>query len=79
MVFELYLKTVRNCGHNTTMKYIKNFKKIVLNAFRNGWLKHDPFVNIKLRLKKVDKEFLTEDELARILNKKNRHRTLRIR
>ncbi|MBI5541467.1 MAG: site-specific integrase [Bacteroidia bacterium] len=68
--FELYLKTVRNCAHNTTMKYIKNFKKIVLNAFRNGWLKHDPFVNFKLRLKKVDKEFLTEDELARLLNKK---------
>jgi len=68
--FELYLKTVRNCCHNTTMKYIKNFKKIVLNAFKNGWLKHDPFVNIKLRLKKVDKGFLTEDELSRILNKK---------
>ena len=68
--YELYLKTVRNCCHNTTTKYIKNFKKIVLNAFKNGWLKQDPFANIKLRLQKVDKEFLTEDELARLLNKK---------
>lgn len=68
--YELYLKTVRNCGHNTTMKYIKNFKKIVRNAFQNGWLKQDPFANIKLRLKKVDKGFLTEDELAKLLNRK---------
>ena len=68
--WELYLKTTRNCNHNTTMKYIKNFKKIVLNAFRNGWLKQDPFANIKLRLKKVDKGFLTETELATIISKK---------
>ena len=68
--FELYLKTVRNCNHNSTMKYIKNFKKIVRNAFQNGWLRQDPFVNIKLRLNKVDKGFLTEEELARIINKK---------
>lgn len=68
--FELYLKTVRKCNHNSTMKYIKNFKKIVRNAFQNGWLRHDPFVTIKLRLNKVDKGFLTEEELARIINKK---------
>src|SRR5690606_14666921 len=24
--FVFYLKTVRNCGHNSTIKYIKNFK-----------------------------------------------------
>lgn len=68
--FELYLKTVRNCEHNTTMKYIKNFKKIVYNAFLNGWIKNDPFANVKLRLKKVDKGFLTEEELQLIINKK---------
>lgn len=68
--FELYLKTVRKCNHNSTMKYIKNFKKIVRNAFQNGWLRQDPFANIKLRLNKVDKGFLTEEELSLIMNKK---------
>lgn len=67
--FELYLKSNRNCCHNTTMKYIKNFKKIVRNALINGWIKSDPFANIKLALKKVDKGFLTEEELITIINK----------
>lgn len=67
---ELYLKTQRNCNHNTTMKYIKNFKKIVRTCFGNGWMKHDPFINIKLRLKKVEKEFLSEEEIRIISNKK---------
>ncbi len=26
--YELWLKTVRNCDHNTTMKYLANFKKL---------------------------------------------------
>lgn len=68
--FELYLKIDKNCGHNTTIKYIKNFKKIIRNAVNNGWIKKDPFVNIKLKSKKVDKEFLTENELFLLINKK---------
>lgn len=68
--FELYLKTVRKCNHNSSIKYIKNLKKIVRNAFQNGWLRQDPFVTIKLRLDKVDKGFLSEDELSRIMSKK---------
>jgi len=32
---EHYLKTVRKCGHNSTIKYIRNFKKIVIIAIRN--------------------------------------------
>ncbi len=36
--FETYFKTERNCSHNTTVKYLKNFKKIVLIAKNNGWI-----------------------------------------
>ena len=68
--FELYLKTVRGCAHNTTMKYIKNFKKIVKLCIGNGWMRRDPFVNIKFKLKKVERPFLTEDEINTIMNKK---------
>ena len=66
---ELYLKIERNCGHNTAVKYIKNFKKIVRMAMANGWITKDPFAKIKMPLKKVDKDFLTEDELNTIINK----------
>jgi len=67
--FELYLKLEKECGYNTTVKYLQNFKKIVLIGFRNGWLKINPFADIKLGLKEVDRPFLTEEELKRIIDK----------
>lgn len=63
---EFYLKTQLNCCHNTTMMYIKNFKKIVRRALSNGWMKADPFVNFKMTLRKVDRGYLTDEELTAI-------------
>ncbi len=42
--FSFWLKTVRKCNHNTTMKYLANFKKIVLICEKNKWLPADPFL-----------------------------------
>jgi site-specific recombinase XerD len=67
--FEFYLKTVRNCGHNSAIKYIKNFKKIVRIAFANNWIKRDPFLNYKVRLKEVERQFLSEEEIQAMLSK----------
>ncbi|MFA6923860.1 MAG: site-specific integrase [Bacteroidales bacterium] len=70
--FEFYLKTTRDCNHNTTTKYIKNFKKIVRIALANGWLKADPFKNIKFHLDDVDMAYLSEDELNNVIQKEFR-------
>ena len=67
--FEFYLKTKRKCNNNTTVKYIKNFKKIIRIARANGWLKSDPFTNIKFHLDEVDLDFLSEEELNKVMNK----------
>jgi site-specific recombinase XerD len=66
---EYYLKTERSCCNNTTVKYIKNFKKIVRIAMANGWLKSDPFANIKFHLDDVDMDFLSEEELDTVMKK----------
>lgn len=68
--FEYYLKTTRNCNNNSTVKYIKNLKKIIRIAMANGWLKSDPFVNIKHHIDEVDMAFLTPEELQKINDKK---------
>jgi site-specific recombinase XerD len=68
--FEVYLKADRGCAHNTATKYIKNFKKIIRIALANGWMKVDPFANIKFHLDDVDMAFLDEKELNMLLNKK---------
>jgi len=67
--FEFYLKTTRNCCNNTTIKYIKNFKKIIRIALANGWMKADPFSNISYHLDEVDMAYLTETELKLLMNK----------
>jgi site-specific recombinase XerD len=67
--FEVYFKTTRNCCHNTTLKYLKNFKKIILIALSNGWINKDPFAGIKYKLDKVDAVFLNSRELEQIMQK----------
>ena len=67
--YAFWLKTVRNCNHNTTIKYISNFRKIVNRCIKNGWLIRDPFFGFKMTKKEVVPEFLTEHELNKVANK----------
>lgn len=67
--FEFFLKTECNCCHNTTTKYLKNFKKIILSGLANEWIKKNPFINIKFHLEEVDPTFLEEHELRTIMLK----------
>ena len=67
--FEFYLKSERECAHNSTIKYIKNFKKIVRIAIANDWIVKDPFLNYKVQLKEVKREFLSEEEMQTMLDK----------
>lgn len=67
--FEFYLRTVSRCNENTTGKFMQIFRKIVLIAKNNGWLTVDPFANYHIHMKAVDRGYLTEQELERILQK----------
>ena len=66
---EYYLKTDCNCAHNTSIKYITNFKKIIRIAYANDWISKDPFFNWKGRLKTVEREFLSKEEIEEIMKK----------
>ena len=68
--YEFWLKTIRNCNHNSTVKYLANFRKIVIGCIKRGWLEKDPFAGFKMTKKEVIPEFLTEDELEKISKKK---------
>lgn len=67
--FEFYLKSERNCAHNSAIKYIKNFKKIVRIAIASDLITKDPFLNYKVQLKVVKREFLSEEEIQTMLEK----------
>ncbi|WP_421873041.1 site-specific integrase [Marinoscillum sp.] len=67
--FEFYLKSVKKIGHNTTMKYLRNFKKIVLIALKNEWILRDPFAKYQMSLKEVKKDYLTKEEIQALYNR----------
>src|ERR1017187_6749999 len=67
--FEHYLKTVRKCNHNSTIKYIRNVRKVVNIALANDWLMKDPFLKFRGSIKEVERDFLSTEELQAIEDK----------
>ena len=67
---EFWLKSVRKCNHNSTMKYIGNVRKIVNYCVKSGWLQKDPFLGFKMGKKEVMREYLSEQDLQALTNKK---------
>tara|TARA_R110002020_G_scaffold454448_1_gene669882 strand:- start:658 stop:1902 length:1245 start_codon:yes stop_codon:yes gene_type:complete len=61
--FEHYLKTKRNCNHNSALKYVNNFKKIIRIALANKWMDHDPLINYRVKFEPVEREFLSQEEV----------------
>lgn len=67
--FEYFLKTHEKIGHNTSMKYIRNLKKVMNMAISNDWLNKNPFGNFKCSNKKVIRAILTPAELNSLSQK----------
>ncbi|SKB55363.1 Site-specific recombinase XerD [Salegentibacter holothuriorum] len=61
--FDHYLKSEKDCAHNTAQKYIVNFKKIIRIAYANQWIEKDPFFHWKGKWKSSEREYLTDAEL----------------
>ena len=67
--FMFWLQTTKKCCHNTATKYLKNFKKIIRIALAKGWLKKDPFAEYKFTLEKVERDFLEDSDIQKLLSK----------
>jgi site-specific recombinase XerD len=73
--FENYLrnrtpdKGQKPLNNNGLMKHIERFCKMVNLAVRLEWINRNPFHAYQLKFDKVEREFLTKDELTRIENK----------
>lgn len=66
---DFYIKTVHKCKQNSTIKHLKNLKKVIRIALANEWIKKDPFYGFQFKHEEVNVEFLTNEELQRIINK----------
>lgn len=66
--FDFWFRTVRNCNHNSTIKYVSNLRKIINICVKNGWIPKDPFFGFKMNKKEVVRDFLAESELQTIVS-----------
>jgi site-specific recombinase XerD len=73
--FEFYLRNYqpidhhKPIGNNGVMKHLERFRKMVTMAVKMEWLNKDPFEKYQLKFNRVERDFLTEYELAKIEKK----------
>ncbi|MFA9189201.1 site-specific integrase [Flavobacterium magnesitis] len=67
--FDFYLRNTKNCNNNSTIKYIRNFGKIIKQCYVNGWLVKDPLLNYNGKTREVERVYLTSQEIETLLNK----------
>ena len=56
--------------NNTVMKHIQRLRKMVTLAYKMEWIDKDPFIKFKATYIKIEREFLREEELQSIIDKK---------
>src|SRR5690606_40865939 len=70
--FEQFLRSRKNhhgkpsMGNNGVMKHLERLRKMVNLAVRLEWLPRNPFTAHQLKFQKVDRKFLTAEELRLI-------------
>lgn len=69
MGFDTFLRTTYNVANNHAMKMVQKFRTIYQTAIDNGWIQKNAFASIKIHFEIVDREFLTKQELAAIIQK----------
>ena len=65
----LYLRTERGLNNNTAVKFLHRFSSVYKMARDNGWVNGDPFKLQHLHLDKVDRSYLTQTELNKVMEK----------
>lgn len=58
--FEIYLKTIKNCCHNTAMDYLKKIKKILNQCIAKNWIGRSPFTGFKMSVNETHKKFMID-------------------
>ncbi len=66
---EFFLRTEYGYSQNTIYKCMKFFKQVINKAIRAGLITVDPFNGYKISVQRVDRGFLSEDDLKKMMEK----------
>ncbi|MFR9636349.1 MAG: site-specific integrase [Rikenellaceae bacterium] len=67
--YEIFLRANCNLSHNVAAKMILFLKRIVSIAFNSGLIPTNPFSTYRIKLEKVDRGYLTKEELSVMMTK----------
>lgn len=67
--FEAFLRNRFDNSTTTCYKHYQRLTRMIRNAMHRGYLEKFPFENYKIRMPKKKIEYLTQDEIDRIVNK----------
>ena len=65
--YDLFLRETHSLHKNTINKYHSRLRTILLKALAEGHLFKQPYANFKLNSVKTDREYLSQDELNKII------------
>ena len=68
--FDIYLRTKLSMKQNSASKTVRFLKTVVLFMVRCGAIERDPFTNYRFQWKQASRDFLSEEELTSIMEKK---------
>ena len=64
--FDRWLRINYRLTNNSTMKLMRQLKTMLHVGYLSGWSKNDPLAGYKLHFEKVDRGYLTDEELDRL-------------
>lgn len=67
--FSVFLSTKYKCRQNTVYKFLQLLRMVIIKAQRDGISFPDPYLSYKMTQEKVDRGYLSEDEVIAIATK----------
>ncbi|MGI6244123.1 MAG: tyrosine-type recombinase/integrase [Prevotella sp.] len=67
--FFIYLTTVVGHCNNTAVRTMKMLRTVIMHGIKLGVLHTDPFLGVQFRMEKVNRGFLTEEEIDALMQK----------
>ena len=74
--FERFLVVSHRCKDNTTIRYLHQFKHVIITAMKFGLIYKSPFADYQFKAKKSDRGFLTQEEVETLMTHKFKSRRL---
>lgn len=76
--FDIFLRTEKQCCNNTVWIYMMPLRRMIAIAQNHGWIVRDPFVDYSISAESTDRDYLTKEEIRRLLDLRFRRKSMEL-